>query len=139
MRMIFLVIIFVLTSGAATAAEVTAINTLSRGTVISRSDINILPEYNESVEDVLRQYVGMQTTRVVYAGHPLALSNLAPQTLVKRNKLVTLIYEKSGLSIATVGRAMDEGAHGDLVSVLNMSSKLRVQGVVTGPDQVSVQ
>ena len=36
------------------------------------------------------------------------------------------------------GKALDSGAEGDIVSVLNIQSKRTIQGVVSGPGHVTV-
>ena len=124
---------------AATAAEVTAVNTLMRGTVIGPGDINVVAQNHEHSEAVRQQFVGMQTSRTVYAGHTLTLANVEPPLLVKRNRMVTLSYKMGGLTITTYGRALSEGAQGDIVDIMNVDSKVRVKGIVAGPDRVIVQ
>ncbi len=121
------------------AAEVTAVNTLVRGTVIGAEDINISTGPGESAQAIQAAYVGMETNRTVYAGHKLAQSSLQPPTLVKRNNTVTMYYQSGPLVITTYGRALGQGAKGDLIQVMNMNSKSKVMAVITGPDKVTVQ
>ena len=58
--------------------------------------------------------------------------------VVQRNDAVTLIYEVPGVTITARGKAVEAGAEGDIVNVLNEQSKRTVQGVVTGPGRVTV-
>jgi flagellar basal body P-ring formation protein FlgA len=58
--------------------------------------------------------------------------------LVLRNEAVTLIYEAPGLMLTIRGKALESGAEGDLVNVLNIQSKRTVQGTVSGPGQVTM-
>jgi flagella basal body P-ring formation protein FlgA len=58
--------------------------------------------------------------------------------LVQRNETVTLIFEVPGIMLTVRGKAMEAGAEGDLVSVLNPQSKRTVQGTVTGMGTVTV-
>ncbi len=131
-------LVLAIVSGAS-AAEVTAVNTMMRGTVIGPADITVTPQGYENPEAVRQQFVGMQTSRTVYAGHKLTLTSIEPPVLVKRNRMVTLSYNMGGLTITTYGRALSEGAQGDIVDIMNVDSKIRVKGIVVGPDKVMVQ
>lgn len=43
-----------------------------------------------------------------------------------------------GIFLTTRGKALESGAEGDLINVLNPQSKRTVQGVITGPGQITV-
>ena len=58
--------------------------------------------------------------------------------LVQRNETVTLHYEVPGIVLTMRGKALESGAEGDSVSVLNVQSKRTIQGVVTGPGHVTM-
>ena len=49
-----------------------------------------------------------------------------------------LIYEAPGLYLTGRGKALDSGTEGDIVNIVNLQSKRTVQGVVTGPGQVTI-
>jgi flagella basal body P-ring formation protein FlgA len=82
--------------------------------------------------------VGMQVRRALRAGQPLRAADLGNPDLVQRDQSVTLVYENDGLYLTVRAKALESGTAGDQVSVLNPQSKRTVQGVVTGPGQVSV-
>lgn len=77
--------------------------------------------------------VGMEARVTLYAGRPLHDADIGPPALVKRNQMVTLVFQTNGLTIHTAGRALERGAEGDLIHVMNLSSHLTIQGLV-GPD-----
>jgi flagella basal body P-ring formation protein FlgA len=58
--------------------------------------------------------------------------------LVLKNDTVMLHYEVPGIVLAMRGKALESGAEGDVVSVLNVNSKRTIQGIVTGPGRVTV-
>ena len=68
----------------------------------------------------------------------LKLADLGKPDLVQRDDSVTLIYETTGLYLTMRGKALDGGAEGDTVSVLNLQSKRTVSGVVIGRGQVAI-
>jgi flagella basal body P-ring formation protein FlgA len=82
--------------------------------------------------------IGMQARKQMRAGQALKLIDLGKPDLVSRDQGVTLIYETPGLYLTGRGKALDSGTEGDVVNVVNLQSKRTVQGVVTGPGQVSI-
>ncbi len=82
--------------------------------------------------------VGMQARRALRAGMALRSADLGNPDLVQRDQAVTLIYDYDGIYLTVRAKALETGTAGDQVSVLNPQSKRTVQGVVTGPGQVSV-
>ena len=72
-------------------------------------------------------------------GQPLRASDLMRPEIVHRNEPVTLVYEAPGLVLTVRGKAMDPGAEGDVISVLNSQSNRTIQGTVAGPARVVVR
>lgn len=82
--------------------------------------------------------INMAAKRPLRAGEIIATSDIEPPRIVLRGDLVTLQYARPGLTLSARGRALGDGAKGDLVSVLNEQSKRTVQGVVAGAGIVEV-
>lgn len=82
--------------------------------------------------------VDMAAKRPLRAGEIIATADIEPPRVILRGDLVTLQYARPGLTLSARGRALGDGAKGDLVSVLNEQSKRTVQGVVTGAGAVEV-
>lgn len=83
--------------------------------------------------------VGMQLRRSMRAGAPIRLADIAKPEFVQRDQSVTVIYQVPGIYLTTRGKAIESGAEGDTVSVLNLQTKRTLTGVVTGRGQVTVQ
>ncbi|MDE2376736.1 flagellar basal body P-ring formation chaperone FlgA [Bradyrhizobium sp.] len=83
--------------------------------------------------------VGMQLRRPMRAGTPIRVADLAKPELVQRDQSVTVIYQAAGLYLTTRAKAIDSGAEGDVVNVLNVLSKRTLTGVVTGRGQITIQ
>jgi flagella basal body P-ring formation protein FlgA len=62
---------------------------------------------------------------------------MKPQ-LVHRDDNITLVYEVPGILLTILGKALEPGAEGDVINVLNAQSKRTIQGVVTGPNRVNI-
>jgi flagellar basal body P-ring formation protein FlgA len=82
--------------------------------------------------------VGMQTRKQLRAGQAVRVADLAKPDLVQRDDNVTLIYEAAGLYLTVRGKAIEGGAEGDVVNVLNLQSKRTISGVVIGRGQVAI-
>lgn len=83
--------------------------------------------------------VGMQLRRPMRAGTPIRVADIARPEFVQRDQSVTIIYQVPGIYLTTRGKAIDSGAEGDTVSVLNVQTKRTLSGVVTGRGQVTIQ
>jgi flagella basal body P-ring formation protein FlgA len=83
--------------------------------------------------------VGMQLRRPMRAGTPIRVADIAKPEFVQRDQNVTIIYQVPGLYLTTRGKAIESGAEGDIVSVLNVQTKRTLTGVVTGRGQITVQ
>lgn len=82
--------------------------------------------------------VGMAAKRALRPGDAIIAADLEPPRLVGRGDLVTIVYERPGLSLSARGRALGDGTLGDIVTVLNEQSRRTVEGVVDGPGRVRV-
>ena len=83
--------------------------------------------------------IGSEARRRLSPNRVLAARDVGQPLLVQRGRPVRLVFRAAGLDIATLGVAQDDGALDALVRVLNDDSRRQVQGLVSGPDQVTVQ
>jgi flagella basal body P-ring formation protein FlgA len=114
---------------------------VERGDVLKAGDVAVerRPKAEVGNDAAARgRAVGMQMRRSQRAGQPLKAADLGKPDLVQRDDNVTLIYESTGLYLTIRGKALDSGAEGDTVSVLNLQSKRTISGVVIGRGQVAI-
>jgi flagellar basal body P-ring formation protein FlgA len=128
-----------------TAIETVEAAILARGVerneVLKSSDVVIerRPKAEVGTDAVRRdRAVGMQTRKAMRSGQVLRMADIAKPDLVQHDQNVTLIYATNGLYLTMRAKAVDSGSEGDSVTVINTQSKRTVQGVVTGPGQVTV-
>lgn len=114
---------------------------IERGDILKASDINVerRPK-TEAGADAAQpaRAIGMQSRKSIRMGQILRMADVAKADLVQRDQNVSLIYEAPGIYLTMRGKAIDAGTEGDTVSVMNLQSKRVVQGVVTGPGQVTM-
>jgi len=126
----------------ATAEVVTILRPVDRGGIIKESDVLIerRPRAETGREFVTSrdQAIGFAARTSLQAGRPLRAADLMKPELVQRNETVTLTYELPGIKLTVRGKAIEGGADGDVISVLNEQSKRTVQGVVAGPGRVII-
>mgnify|MGYP000635539210 FL=1 len=79
--------------------------------------------------------VGQETRVIVYAGKPIHAEDLGPTAIIERNQIIPLSYSVGALSILTEGRALARGGAGEMIEVMNLSSRTKVLGQI-GPDGV---
>jgi flagella basal body P-ring formation protein FlgA len=80
----------------------------------------------------------MALRRAARPGQLLRMTDLMRPELVQRNETVMAIFEAPGIMLTSRAKALETGAEGDLISVLNPQSKRTVQATVTGPGTVTV-
>ena len=66
------------------------------------------------------------------------MNDLMKPVAVQRNEPVTIVYEMPGILLSIRGKAVEAGAVGDIISVINMQSNRTVQATVIGPGRVTV-
>jgi flagellar basal body P-ring formation protein FlgA len=84
------------------------------------------------------QLLGLSVRRAMRAGQMLRRTDLMKPELVQRNEIVSLIFEMPGIVLTSRGKALESGADGDVISVLNVQSKRTVQGTVRAFGTVAV-
>ncbi|UWU90477.1 flagellar basal body P-ring formation chaperone FlgA [Bradyrhizobium sp. CB1015] len=115
---------------------------IDRAELLKSSDLSLerRPKAEVAGEPASRdRSIGMQLRRGMRAGTPIRAADLVRPDFVVRDQAVTIIYQVPGLYLTTRGKAIESGAEGDTVSVLNLQSKRTLTGIVTGRGQVTVQ
>jgi len=83
--------------------------------------------------------VGMSARRPLRPGEPMRTTAVEKPTLVTRNSLVTLRLDTARMTLTAQGRALEDGAKGETVRVINTTSQTTVTGIVAGSNVVTVQ
>ena len=119
-----------------------AIRALAAGAIVKDSDLAIerRPKAQVGAEALgtVHEAVGLAVRSAVRAGQPLRRTDLTKPQVVHRDDTVTLVYEVPGILLTTRGKALESGAEGDVINVLNVQSKRTIQGIVSGPNRVTL-
>jgi len=115
---------------------------LARGEIVRAADVTIERQPRADFRagaPATTDPAGLAARNPLRAGQALRASDLMRPEIVQRNEAVTLVYEAPGLVLTVRGKAIDPGAEGDVISVLNSQSHRTVQGTVVGPARVIVR
>lgn len=120
------------------AETVIATRTLPARSIILPADIELVEGDIAGHASRADQVLGMETSVAIYAGRPMPLAQLVPPAIIERNQMIKLVFQGTGLSIETDGRALDRGGIGSRVRVMNLTSRNTVFGVVRDDGSVYV-
>lgn len=115
-----------LCASSALAETIVAARTIPAQTILTFEDLVLSDDDSPGgVADPFR-LVGKESRVALYSGRPIRESDVISPAIVERNQRINLVYTGNGLSIQTDGRALDRAAAGDLISVMNLSSRTTV-------------
>jgi len=115
---------------------------LKPGETIAQSDVVITEIPSEKLgQNVLTSaadIVGRAPKRMIRAGEPLRLGDVEAPILVRKDTIVTMTMRAPGMTLTAEGRALESGAAGDAIKIMNTNSKRTIIATVDGEGLVSV-
>ncbi len=119
-----------------------AVARLAAGTVVRAEDVRLARVHvavvHSEVLHAAAEAVGLQLRHPVVAGEPFAVADVMRPALVQRGANVQMQLQAPGISLVAQGVAMESGATGERIRVLNPSSRAVVEAEVIGPGRVRV-
>jgi flagellar basal body P-ring formation protein FlgA len=115
---------------------------LTEGEVVGAADLEWITVragrlQPESLTDP-QELLGAEARKRLLPGRVLTARDLGPPLMVRRGRPVRLLYLRPGLQLSALGTAQDDGALGQMVRVVNADSHQQIQGMASGPDEVTV-
>ena len=115
---------------------------ISAGQVLRAADVSIVrrpkAEFAANIIATADQAIGLAPRRAMRLGDVLRQTDLSKPDLVARNDNVTITFQVPGITLTMRGKALEGGAHGDTINVLNVQSKRPIQATIAGPGHVVV-
>lgn len=132
-----------LVSVAVHAAPVpVAARDLRAGEVLTAADVGMAEvdaaKVYVSTPRTAEEVVGKRLSYAVKAGKPFNTLTLKTAPMVARDALVEVIYAAPGMELRAMGKALQQGAMGQTIKVLNTTTKTTLVAVVVGPNVVSL-
>jgi flagellar basal body P-ring formation protein FlgA len=125
--------------GSALAQAVVAIRAIRGTSMIGPEDVEVANESDApgAFHDV-DEVIGREAKVTLYPGRPILKGQIGAPAIVERNAMVKMIYADGSLNIVTDGRVLDRGGIGDLIRVMNLSSRQVVTGSVEPDGTIKV-
>ncbi len=116
---------------------------MRNGDVITMNDINWVEMElgkvaRNNVVDA-EQLIGMTPRRFVNSQTAIRLSDVQAPEVVKKGSAVTMLLDTGKLQLTSKGRALENGAKGDLIRVANSTSNRIIEAIVEDDNLVRVQ
>lgn len=135
----FLLLFACLMAGTPAAAQtVLAARTVRSQTILTPGDLKLSEIQVPGAFSSLDEILGQEARVVLYAGRPIRIEDVGPPAIIERNQLVTLLYSRNGLTIATEARALSRAGVGDRIKVMNLASRSTITGTVRADGIISV-
>ncbi len=115
---------------------------LQRNEIIREADLDFveLPQSAVGRNALLdaRNIIGKTPKRLIQTGKQIRSGDLKPPTVVRKGSLVTIVLRTKKMLITARGRAIDDGAKGEVVRVQNTRSRKTIEATVVGPSRVTI-
>lgn len=86
-------------------------------------------------EDLL----GKETRRILLKDRPVPSGSVSEPRVVKRGDEVTISLKKGGLSLTATGKALQDGAVGETIRIINLGSHKPLTATIAGQGHVLVE
>ncbi len=134
--MIRVIAFLIALSGAANAETIVAARTIPAHSLIAAEDLLLRDLVVAGGESDPLLFVGMEARVALFAGRPIRARDVSAPASIERNQIVSLIFNRGGLMIMTEGRSLARAGLGDIIRVMNLSSRTTVSAKV-GPNGVA--
>ncbi len=134
LRLLFIILAF-----PAIADTVVPARTIRANAVITETDVTLVASSKAHGYGRIADVVGQEARVVLYPGRPILLDDVGPPAVITRNQLVRVRFLGNGLSIVTEGRALERGAIGDRVRIMNLASRATLFGQVQEDGTIQVK
>lgn len=128
--MIRAVLLSLMICGPAWSETVVAARTIPAKALIGPDDVML---NNHTVPGAVTDpatIIGMEARVALYAGRPIRPGDVGFPAIVERNQIIILHYQNNGLVISTDARALGRAGPGDMVRVMNLSSRATVTATI---------
>jgi flagella basal body P-ring formation protein FlgA len=135
----FVVIAACLLAFPAFADTVVSARTIRANQIITEMDVTFTQGDLTTGFSRLSDVIGQEARVALYAGRPILVGDIGPPAVVDRNQIVALSYNSHGIMISTEGRALERGAIGDMIRVMNLGSRATLFGQIRSDGSIEVR
>ena len=125
-------------AGPATAETLVPTRTIRAQDIIAPEDLAVIARNTPGALTDPLEAIGLEARTTLYANRPIRPGDIGAPALIDRNQIVPLNYVTGGLRIQSEGRALSRGGAGDVIRVMNLSSRTTVSGRIAADGSVHV-
>jgi flagellar basal body P-ring formation protein FlgA len=82
--------------------------------------------------------IGKSPKRGIRPNRPIRVSNLGEPQMMKKGKVISIIFKAGNMTLAVTGKALEAGGQGDMIRVENINSRKILQAQIISSDQAQV-
>jgi flagella basal body P-ring formation protein FlgA len=82
--------------------------------------------------------IGMTPRRSIISDRPIRINDLEKPRLINKGDMITMILKNGALSLTVKGKALDAGAKGDVIRVMNTTSRRTIEAKINSSQHVMV-
>ena len=123
----------------ALADTVVSARTVRANQIITEMDVTFAQGDLTTGFSRLSDVIGQEARVALYAGRPILVGDIGPPAVIDRNQIVGLRYSANGITISTEGRALERGAIGDMIRVMNLGSRATLFGQILSDGSIEVR
>ena len=116
---------------------------ISAGEIITADDITTVAfpasALNSNFLRSQSDIIGKEAKRTLMAGRPVTESSIISPRVVFRGEEIRISYDSGALGLGAPGKALEDGAIGQTIRVLNLHSQKTIHAKVTAPGVAAVQ
>ncbi len=120
------IVILILLGSPVAAETIVAARTIPAQTLIAPDDLLVRDVTIAGGESDPLLFVGMESRVALYAGRPIRVGDVGLPAVVERNQIIPLIFVRNGLKISTEGRSLARAGPGEMIRIMNLSSRSTV-------------
>lgn len=123
----------------AIADTVVSTRTIRPNQLITEMDVTFAATDLQNGFSRLADVIGQEARVAIYAGRPVLMGDIGPPAVITRNQIVLIKYRSHGVRIATEGRALERGAIGDRIRIMNLGSRATLFGQIQADGSIEVR
>lgn len=85
-----------------------------------------------------KDILGMESRRILLGGRPIVAGSISEPLVIERGDKVTIILSSGGLNLSAPGKALEDGAMGQDVRIVNLKSNVSLTATVVSKGVVEV-
>ncbi len=117
-------------------------STLRKGTIIGQRDIEFITMRADSLNDAYfidaNDIIGMTPRKILIPGKPVTENDIEAPQVVTRGDAIVITLKSGPMTLTAQGKALENGATGDLIRVTSSEGSRTLQALVTGDKEVQI-